>query len=516
MSAQVLLVSPSFYSLFSLFSSLLAISQLLLLLPSAAHCAETLFEGGTVLSFDDVTESVKVLFNTSILVSGNQIVSIFPQSQNITLPPGTEIIPSQGKIISPGFIDTHRHLWQSAFRTLGSNTSLAEYFDRYSEFTQAQTVFTPDDVYYGQLIGIYESLNAGVTSILDHAHHTWSNATALAGLNASITSGARVWWCYAFHNLTNGYTREDQLADFEYISQYGPWRNSSTTTLGLAYDPLSLDPPSLVQTVVDVANTTIERTVANMNLVVNSPEIANSYGILNTSIPVVFSHGSYLTVQDAELLRSTNQYLSITPESEMHYGHGHASSQLIQDQAALGVDTHFTYSTDIVTQARIWLQSVRLIFYDQVRANWQIPRNNPMSVNQAFLLATRAGGLALRRPDIGVLVEGAKADLVVFDGAAPNLIGWVDPVAAVMLHSNVGNVQHVMVDGVFKKRDFNLTLGADYSEVQQQFLQSARRIQGIWEATPLPDLEGDYPFSSGVLYGQAVTADVIRGNGTGY
>lgn len=238
---------------FSLFSSLLAISQLLLLLPSAARGSDTLFKGGTVLSFDNVTESVKVLYNTSVLVSGSQIVSIFPQSQNVTLSPGTEVIPLEGKIMSPGFVDTHRHLWQSAFRTLGSNTSLAEYFFRYSEFTQAGTVFTPEDVYYGQIIGIYESLNAGVTSILDHAHHTWSNATALAGLNASIASGARVWWCYAFHNLTNGYTREDQLADFEYLSKYGPWRNSSTTTLGLAYDPISLDPPPLVQTVVNVA-----------------------------------------------------------------------------------------------------------------------------------------------------------------------------------------------------------------------------------------------------------------------
>ena len=73
-----------------------------------------------------------------------------------------------------------------------------------------------------------------------------------------------------------------------------------------------------------------------------------------------------------------------------------------------------------------------------------------------------------------------------------------------------------MVDGKFKKRDFNLTVGDDYAEVQQQFLTSARRIQAIWEATPLPDLEGDYPYSSGVPYGEAVTVDVVRGNSTGY
>ncbi|SPO06591.1 uncharacterized protein DNG_09281 [Cephalotrichum gorgonifer] len=53
-----------------------------------------------------------------------------------------------------------------------------------------------------------------------------------------------------------------------------------------------------------------------------------------------------------------------------------------------------------------------------------------MSVNQAFLLATRSGAQALRRPDLGVLKVGATADIVVFDGTATNLIGWRDPVAA--------------------------------------------------------------------------------------
>lgn len=235
-------------------SSSLAVCQLLLLLlPSIARCANTLFEGGTVISFDDATQNVQVLYNTSILVSGNEIISIFPQSRNITFSPDTEIIPSEGKILSPGFVDTHRHLWQTAFRTIASNTSLAEYFSRYSEFTQVGTVYSADDVYYGQLTGIYESLNAGVTSILDHAHHTWSNDTALAGLNASVESGARVWWCYAIHNLTNGYSRDEQLAYFQDLLEDGPSRNSSTVEVGLAYDMLSLDTPPAVQTVVDLA-----------------------------------------------------------------------------------------------------------------------------------------------------------------------------------------------------------------------------------------------------------------------
>ncbi|KAK9623590.1 hypothetical protein V6Z94_004497 [Aspergillus fumigatus] len=118
------------------------------------------------------------------------------------------------------------------------------------------------------------------------------------------------------------------------------------------------------------------------------------------SVPIVFSHASFLTPTGARLLRETNQYISITAESEMHYGHDHPYNHMIQDQASLGVDTHFTFSTDILTQARIWLQYVRLTLYRWLAQNYEVATKNPMSVDQAFLLATRSGGLALHRPDL--------------------------------------------------------------------------------------------------------------------
>lgn len=78
--------------------------------------------------------------------------------------------------------------------------------------------------------------------------------------------------------------------------------------------------------------------------VFNTPALVNEHGWLNTSVPVVFSHGSFLTYEDAEVLRQTNQYICTDPESEFHYGHVNPNAHNIQDQAALGVDTHFTYS----------------------------------------------------------------------------------------------------------------------------------------------------------------------------
>lgn len=71
-------------------------------------------------------------------------------------------------------------------------------------------------------------------------------------------------------------------------------------------------------------------------------------------------------------------------------------------------------------------------------------------------MATRQGGRALRRGDVGVIKVGAKADLAVFNGDSPNMLGWSDPIAAVVLHANPGGVEHVLVDGEFRKRDFKL------------------------------------------------------------
>mgnify|MGYP001940324670 CR=1 FL=1 len=161
----------------------------------------------------------------------------------------------------------------------------------------------------------------------------------------------------------------------------------------------------------------------------------------------------------------------------------------------------------------MWLQNIRKFFYREVIDRRHIPAENPMSVTQAFLLATRNGALALRRSDIGVLAPGAKADLLVWNGRAPSLLGWTDPVAAIMLHANVGDIKHVMVNGEFRKRDWKITV-LEYETLQDRFLQSARRIQGLWREMEVQVTEGES--SSGVEFEKPVMADVERGDGNGY
>ncbi|KAI1391007.1 amidohydrolase [Hypoxylon trugodes] len=482
---------------------------------TAAGAGSKLLSGGTIVAFDHDTGLFNIVRDGSLLVTDDRITTIFNTTSPNGIPENTEIVNCTNKIITPGFIDTHRHGWQTVFKTLGSNTTLGEYANRYSALV-GLNLFTPSDIYISQLAGIHEALAAGVTTILDHAHHTWTRDHAAAGWQASVDSSARIFFAYTFQNTST---------DFQVPQQMAHWRELAASavpglaTLCISYDDFTGNPENITQAVVNLAkddNVAVLTThqVEGPWLLGNTPEDLNRVGILNSSVPVVISHTSFLTARGAQLLRNTNQHISITAESEMHYGHVHPSSHLILDQASLGIDTHFTFSTDILTQARIWLQRVRERFYSYTVVDlWEVPANNPMSVNQAFLLATRKGGLALGRNDIGIIAPSAKADLVVWDGRSPAMLGWTDPIAAVILHASVGDIEHVLVDGQFVKRDKKLVIEG-YEDVQDRFLDSARRIQGVLKDTPLPQQTGT--FLTGYPYGPVKQADVQRGDGTGY
>ncbi|THU89340.1 hypothetical protein K435DRAFT_865374 [Dendrothele bispora CBS 962.96] len=164
----------------------------------------------------------------------------------------------------------------------------------------------------------------------------------------------------------------------------------------------------------------------------------------------------------------------------------------------------------MVTPAKLWLQSTRLFFFCQVLVqDWEIPQINPMSVNRAFHLITRSGALALRRNDLGLLLEGAKADIVLFDGDSPNMRHnrsgeWRkregEPVAkerVIVPFGSSSNQNPDQGDG-----DGNDADGDDddaenqniMRAVRSGFLDSARRIQGLWAQMAIPELTGTSPF----------------------
>jgi cytosine/adenosine deaminase-related metal-dependent hydrolase len=57
-------------------------------------------------------------------------------------------------------------------------------------------LYTPKDIFYGQLAGMLETLTAGTTTVVDHAHLTISSDHAKLGIAATASSGIRSVFCY--------------------------------------------------------------------------------------------------------------------------------------------------------------------------------------------------------------------------------------------------------------------------------------------------------------------------------
>ena len=81
-----------------------------------------------------------------------------------------EIIDAQGKVVLPGFINTHSHLFQTFMRSLGDDMEILDWWP-HTILPMAQVMQT-EDFHYAHLIGCIESIKSGVTLVLDNQYVT--------------------------------------------------------------------------------------------------------------------------------------------------------------------------------------------------------------------------------------------------------------------------------------------------------------------------------------------------------
>lgn len=87
--------------------------------------AHVLLQNATILvPSGKPDDSVMPLRNHSLLVRDDRICQI---AENIIPPTDTEVIDCTDKIISPGLVDTHHHLWQTQLKGRHADQTLLEY-----------------------------------------------------------------------------------------------------------------------------------------------------------------------------------------------------------------------------------------------------------------------------------------------------------------------------------------------------------------------------------------------------
>src|ERR1044071_4021890 len=150
--------------------------------------------GGMVLTMDDAHT---ILTDADVLVTGDRIAAVGPR---LEAPDGVLEIDASGGIVMPGMIDTHRHMWQTAMRAYGADWTLTQYF--VWNYLEHGRKFRPEDIYAGNLVSAWESLEAGVTTTVDWSHGLQTVDHAEAAVDALQAVPGR--FVLAYGNLQQG------------------------------------------------------------------------------------------------------------------------------------------------------------------------------------------------------------------------------------------------------------------------------------------------------------------------
>ncbi len=177
--------------------------------PAAAHDDEApedsgrrgrryVIRGGHVTSMDP---AVGDFVKADVLVEGKKIVAVGPNLHA----GGAAEIDARGKIVMPGFIDTHHHQFETALRSFlangvlindqsGSASANPSYFE-YILLTFAP-VYRAEDVYISELFGGLAQLDDGVTTVHDvsQIHHSPDHSDA--AVRALMDTGRRAAFGY--------------------------------------------------------------------------------------------------------------------------------------------------------------------------------------------------------------------------------------------------------------------------------------------------------------------------------
>lgn len=150
---------------------------------------ELLLKGGRVVTVDN---SLGDLPDADVLIRDGVIVTVARGLS--TSIKNAEVIDCKGRLVIPGLVDTHRHVWQGAIGAFTPQMTGAGYDP--AVLNGISTRYEPEDIYAGALWGALQALDAGITTIADWAHNLRSPEHANANLRGLQESGIRGYFLY--------------------------------------------------------------------------------------------------------------------------------------------------------------------------------------------------------------------------------------------------------------------------------------------------------------------------------
>lgn len=422
--------------------------------PGTRRCNQPLLvKNATILSMDPV---IGDLAKGDMLIRHGKIEAIAPTLHVA----GAKKLDATGKIVTPGFVDTHRHLWQGLLRNSGPNESLFDYLGRV--LFGLGPLLTPDDVYLGNLLSSLSALNSGVTTILDWSHIATSSDHTDAAVDGLESSGIRGVYAYGanigvqppWYTSPDPFTAEPFPADLFRLKSTRFSSDDQLLTLALAAggpDFASVDVAAIEWQLARQADVriTVHAGLGDPQNLVNLNQALISSGELGLANDTTYVHASHLSNESWQLIHDTGGTISMSVPVELQMGHGTPVIQTALDfglKPSLSVDVETNTPTDMFHQMRSCFALHRGL------VNAGLATGTPLVARQALEFATINGALANGLGSrTGSLTVGKRADFLMLNARAINVAPINDPVAAVVLGMDTSNVEAVFVDGKARK-----------------------------------------------------------------
>ena len=411
----------------------------------------TLIKGGYVLTLDP---SLGDMPNTDVLIDGDKIAAV---QTGLTASPHTNVIDARNRIVMPGFVDTHRHTWQTPVRGVLPSCTLDEYFAGMLDNIGIQ--YRAEDVYIANLMGALEAINAGITTLLDwsHVNNTPEHADAAiaglteAGIRAVYAHGVPVggqWWANSALNHPEDIRRirkqyfqsDDQLLTLALAA-----RAPGNTTAEVAKHDWLLARDLGIRISVHVG---MRLTGVHVHHVL----ALHKLGLMGPD--TTYIHCTDSTDHELDLIANTGGSASVAPFVEMLMGHGvPPTGRLVARgvRPSLSIDVVSSVPGEMFTQMRTALVQERILAFTDTPDTAFAPTLTHRDVLE-FATIDGARACALDQK-VGSITPGKQADIILVRTDQVNVAPVVDPVATVVICADTSNIDTVFVAGRIVKHN---------------------------------------------------------------
>jgi 5-methylthioadenosine/S-adenosylhomocysteine deaminase len=413
----------------------------------------TLIADALVLTMDD---ELGTLPRADVLIEDRRIAAVGPDLQRHS---NVDVIDGRDRIVMPGFVDTHRHMWAAMLRGCACYGDLGTYFHDVV-FTYGAN-FTPDDTYASVRLGLAEAVDSGITTMHAWEHNIQTPAHADAALQALSESGMRGRFSYGPSSdpeAGSSFAQGTETIDLDDVLRLRRERfatDDGLLHLGIACRGVDYSRPEIWQREFAFARehglpiTTHTMMTAHDVERVRAISVYQEHEALGSDVLLV--HAIHTNEAERAYLARTSTPVSLSILSELRTGMGIPP---IVEMMQAGVPLCLSVDT--------MAASDNSDYFAVLRATLLVPRGQHGDAtvyqpDQVLRHGTLDGARALRIGELtGSLTPGKRADVIVLRATDLNLAPINVADGQVVLAAQPRNVEHVWIDGVQRKRDGEL------------------------------------------------------------